>query len=176
MDILDLPAMTGDGSLEDAIEAMRKADRRAVLFKPPGAERYELYTNIQIAHAIDAGLERMKELPPSGTVVVPVRDKAPGPRAPKRSFRGSRDLEALGRRSRDLLGRALDARGADYAFVGAPRDGLLSVITRHEGIAEEHRSRSKICRCRPNNHSPPPQTTVQDNQDCHNCNGRYRCW
>ena len=194
MDVIKLPRLDEDRTLNDAIDAMIAADCRAVVVerpttglfgtlggllhaKRPTPARLEIFTNVQVAHALDAGLERLSHLPPSGRVVIPAEGEAPGPPAPTRSIRGERELHGLDDNDRRALEEFMDARGAMFAYLERLEAGSLTILTRHEGHKYEIQKRERICRCRPNQHRPAAGSMPATGDPCDfGCGGVYRCF
>lgn len=171
MDTLELPQLAEDDSLETALERLRQTDTRAVVVEH-APEDLRLYFNDVVLDAWCEGKTTCGEL--TAYAGVPVMQTMQmmelaiaGDYEPEAEPAGEVDYEA-----------ELDAAGMSYAI---RRDfsqaGMAFVITRHEGLAHDLRSRSRVCVCTgPARHrvQSPPKA---DGQPCTFClNATYQCW
>jgi hypothetical protein len=175
MDIVDLPLVTTEHSLRQAIEGMQRTDRRAVVLQVDS----ELYvcTNRDVAAAWKKGLRqcsqlaekirrggssraRLAELPDTGEA-----------RQLEKAL-DSRNV-SYGLLTEQILG-VQRVRGIAFDEVASPE---IPVVTRHEGLAYDLRAGTKVCMCTgPMEHtgeSPP----LRPGAPCNDCNaGVYECF
>lgn len=163
MDVVDLPLLTPSEPLDTAIQRMNKMNRRMIVV---------------------AGTPREFTVHRNRAVLAGWRDKV---KTVGRLRSGERVavLEGLGGFGRELatpndfraLEMALDQSGASYGVLAMPLTDarIVSIITRHEGLAAEARSPTKECVCmRFDTHSEkcPP---ADDAGECPYCGGEWRC-
>ncbi len=162
MDVIDLPLMYLDSRLRDAVAAMRRYERRAVV----GTEgnSFWLFKVGQVFRGLAAGRKNLSELERQWPVapVMPPALNYPWLNVVFPHQAGS-EFEKF-----------LDSAGASYALTSASR-AVAVVVTRHESLAAEVSGGPKDCYCsnEPPHEFPPPK--VSTGQKCPICEKPVYC-
>ncbi len=173
MDTINLPVLSADASIEDAMAVMRAKKRRAVVVIHPGRDRHDLYTNLQIVNALEAGKKSLRELHRSHNKVASFADPA--------ALGAGDHTIRLGRKEYDVKVETVEARLADeksmFGVVGTPRGKTVTVITRHETKGAWLENLPVRCRCRNQQakHGLPRGRTAKTGDPCHTCGEPYDC-
>jgi hypothetical protein len=168
MDFLALPLLRPTDTLEQAIRQMNLIDRRTVVVEiKPGA--YRVFTNREVIDGWRDGLPTLGQLK-GGQAVAPLS----GHDEIEQMIRGEVDDPNFKRR--DQAAAAMDLAQATYAALG-PEVSVgrwISIVTRHEGLAEVSKSKTKVCACRIDNYTqdPAPEPTPVN---CPLGNHPWRC-
>jgi hypothetical protein len=150
MDFLALPLLRPTDTLEQAIRQMNLIDRRTVVVEiKPGA--YRVFTNREVIDGWRDGLPTLGQLK-GGQAVAPLS----GHDEIEQMIWGEVDDPNFKRR--DQAAAAMDLAQATYATLG-PEVSVgrwISIVTRHEGLAEVSKSKTKVCACRSDNYTQDP--------------------
>lgn len=151
MDVIELPLVYLDSKLRDAVAAMRRYERRAVV----GIEgnSFWLFKVGQIFRGLAAGQKSLAELEKQWSVV-PVQP--PAPNYPRLDV-------VFPHQTGPEFEKFLDSAGASYALTSAGR-AVAVVVTRHETLAAEISGGPKDCYCsnEPAHEFPPPKVSTGD--------------
>lgn len=162
MDRIDLPYLSGDVPLAAVFDRMAASGVHAAIVAPPGREPV-LVTNRDVDDALERGVVHVGEI-------------------------GGRPLHVVGAEIRDREWEtALDDASASYGVVRERRwepehaggavsfeqearaASMVTIVTRHEGLAEEIRSAGEVCRCEKYKHRAPK------GRPCPYCSSAVRC-
>lgn len=162
MEVIELPLLPLDSGLRDAVAAMRRYQRKAVVGTE--GEHFWLFKVGQVFRGLAEGRKSLSRLERQWPVV-PVRPEAPNYLRLDLVFpyRTGTDFETF-----------LDSARASYALTSAA-SAVAVVVTRHEGLAAEVSSGPKDCYCanEPPHEFPPPK--VSSGQTCPICGKPVYC-
>jgi hypothetical protein len=161
MDILELPLVTTQHSLREAIEAMKGSNRRAVVLWITDQEQY-LCTNREVAEAWGMGFRQCSEL------VSKIRQES--------SMAPLVDLWGV---QKETLASRLDSLGSSFGVLNPGGSATAAaVVTRHEHLGDPFRNGAKVCMCTgPLNHQAEELPPVSNGGPCRDCTvGIYECF
>lgn len=166
MDTVGLPLLKPGDSVEQALVEMNALDRHEVILEELNG-RYRLLRNVDVLAAWRRGVRELGQVV-GGQPVAPIT--------------GFSNIVALmhtpwGDAHREAVPKTLDSVGAMFGVVaGAAVGRWIHVVTRHEGVAGQSRTKVKACVCKAdskhNGDSPPEDAT---RPTCPQCSGDWRC-